>query len=83
MIDLLYFASLREQLGSGKEQIALQQIENIADLKSTLSKRGELWALAFTQQASLLVSVNQQMADDLTPVKDGDEIAFFPPVTGG
>ena len=86
MIELLYFASLREALNMEKEQLELPaNINTILDLKSHLSTRGDIWAETFGNNSSfsLLVSVNQQMADDLTSVNDGDEIAFFPPVTGG
>lgn len=84
MFDLLYFASLRETLDADKEQLnAPQNITRIYELKKYLSARGGLWADTFTANTALLVSVNQQMANDQSEIKDGDEIAFFPPVTGG
>lgn len=84
MADILYFASLREALGTDQEKITLSsQIATISDLKQLLIKRGGDWQQAFTQSQGLLVSVNQQMADDQTGISDQDEIAFFPPVTGG
>ncbi len=84
MIKILYFASLRESLGTGSESLDLPEgINRIDALKEILSGRGDQWLRAFTGGANLLVSVNQQMADDLTHIKEGDEIAFFPPVTGG
>lgn len=84
MVDILYFASLREALGSSQEKLELNdQMKSVADLKQLLIQRGGQWQQAFTQQQSLLVSVNQQMANDDTAISDQDEIAFFPPVTGG
>ncbi len=84
MVDILYFASLREALDTTQERLELNdQIQSVADLKKLLIERGGQWQQAFTQQQSLLVSVNQQMANDDTAISDQDEIAFFPPVTGG
>ncbi len=84
MVDVLFFASLREQLEVGKEQLDLgDEIKTISDLKQMLSQRGGLWSELFTRQQGLLCSVNQQMADDDAKIKSGDEVAFFPPVTGG
>lgn len=84
MVELLYFASLRETLNIEKEQLELPaSVRSIMDLKKHLSARDEVWLSTFSNNMSLLVSVNHQMADNLTSIKDGDEIAFFPPVTGG
>ncbi len=84
MADLLYFASLRERLGAGKEQLTLpENVRSIRELKNHLSSRGDIWADTFTDNSEVLVSVNQQMADNLSSIQDDDEIAFFPPVTGG
>lgn len=84
MANLLYFASLREALDSDKEQLTLpENIGTIAQLKDFLAQRGGQWAASFTADTALLVSVNQQMANETSVINDGDEIAFFPPVTGG
>lgn len=84
MLNILYFASLREALETAQEALELNdQIKHVGDLKQFLIARGGQWQQAFTQDQALLVSVNQQMANDATLVKDQDEIAFFPPVTGG
>ena len=84
MITVLYFARLREALGTGSEQIALPAAGvDLATLRQTLVGRGGAWAQAFGQSTSIRAAVNQEMASPDTRVKDGDEVAFFPPVTGG
>ncbi len=81
MIKVLYFARLRETLNSSGE--TLETPTTVADLKTVLAQRGDVWKQEFTDNANLLVSVNQDMANTATPLKDGDEVGFFPPVTGG
>ena len=84
MIDVLYFASLRETLDCEREQFDLGAYAgNIAGLKERLIARGGVWQDVFSQSAGILVSVNHEMARDETTINDGDEVAFFPPVTGG
>lgn len=84
MIEILFFASLREQLETSKEQLALgSNIQTIADVKQLLASRGESWLYVFSDGSPVLCSINHQMAHDLSSIKAGDEVAFFPPVTGG
>lgn len=84
MIELLYFASLREQLEIEKERLQLgSNIKTIADIKLLLASRGTSWLDAFSEDSSVLCSINQEIAHDLSSIKSGDEVAFFPPVTGG
>ncbi|MBC8508854.1 MAG: molybdopterin converting factor subunit 1 [Chloroflexi bacterium] len=84
MAKLLYFASLRERLDCEQEQLDLpQEVVTVADLKSLLAVRDSRWNEAFSSDSRLLVSVNQQMANAQSAIKNDDEIAFFPPVTGG
>ena len=84
MANVLYFASLRETLDLGREQLDLpENVTNIFELKNMLAQRGGSWSAAFTNTTSLLVSINQQMANDQSDISNADEIAFFPPVTGG
>ena len=84
MINILYFASVKDALGMSAEQIDLDvSITDISSLRDWLCKRGEPWQRALGNQQRLLASVNQTMARTDTPVLDGDEVAFFPPVTGG
>ncbi len=84
MITLLYFARLREALGSGREELVLPSgINTLGALRTHLAQRGEAWAKEMAAGRNLRAAVNQDIATADTPVKDGDEIAFFPPVTGG
>lgn len=84
MVTVLYFASLRETLGCSREQVALPSATaTVSSLVEQLRGREGRWPEAFAPGKSWRVAVNQQMADLATPVKPGDEVAFFPPVTGG
>jgi molybdopterin synthase sulfur carrier subunit len=84
MINILYFASLREQLDIAQEQLELDAgMHTVRALKENLAQRGQLWSHQFSENSDVLVSVNQQMAADDSAIQDGDEVAFFPPVTGG
>jgi molybdopterin synthase sulfur carrier subunit len=84
MITVLYFARLREALGTGAEQIALPpEVRTLDGLRSLLIARGDAWADALGPGRPIRVAVNQDMAAADTPIAEGDEIAFFPPVTGG
>lgn len=82
MLTLKYFARLREQLGSS-EQIAFEAGMTLGSLRDQLIARGGAHAQALDRAAFLRCARNQQMADESEPLADGDEIAFFPPVTGG
>ena len=84
MVTVLYFASLREKLGCSREQLALPATTStVSSLVEVLRGREGQWPEAFAPGRNWRVAVNQNMADLATPVKAGDEVAFFPPVTGG
>ena len=84
MVTLLYFASLRESVGCSREQVPMPRATTtVSSLVDELRARGERWSQAFAPGKQWRVAVNQQMADLATPLKAGDEVAFFPPVTGG
>lgn len=84
MVTLLYFAGLRESLGTSREQVALASGNStVSSLLEQLRSRDGRWTEAFAPGKQWRVAVNQQMANLATPLKPGDEVAFFPPVTGG
>jgi len=83
-VKILYFAGLREQLGSpGEDLDVAPAVATVAGLRTLLMARGGAWQAALAQGRALRVAVNQEMAQPTTAVKPGDEVAFFPPVTGG
>lgn len=81
-ITVRFFASLREQLGTEQIRIPSDGIATVASLREVLAGRDAAWQKAF-EDRRVLAAVNQSMAKPSTPVKAGDEVAFFPPVTGG
>ena len=83
MITVHFFASLREALGTGQTEVKAEGLVTVADLMQQLaSGNGDNWQQILLQE-KVLMAVNQQVADRNTRVADGDEVAFFPPVTGG
>jgi molybdopterin synthase sulfur carrier subunit len=84
VVKLLYFAKLREDLGTSAEEIALPNgVTTVAALRTHLMDRGGVWSTALGREKAVRIAVNQDMAQPATPIKPGDEVAFFPPVTGG
>ncbi|WP_295400113.1 molybdopterin converting factor subunit 1 [uncultured Thiocystis sp.] len=84
MIKILYFARLRERLGCQEERLDLPAgVGTIADLLAHLRARGGLWAEALGEGERFMSAVNQEIVQPGTSIRDGDEVAFFPPVTGG
>jgi sulfur-carrier protein len=82
-LTILYFASLRESLGMAKEVVALPgNVGSVGALRQLLSARGEAWQ-RLAPGHNVRAAVNQQMAADEHVLAVGDEVAFFPPVTGG
>ena len=83
-VNILYFAALREQLGCAREALDLPPgVTTVAALREHLMARGGSWQTSLASTRALRVAVNQVMAQPATAVKAGDEVAFFPPVTGG
>ncbi len=82
MIDVLYFAWVRERIGLPREQIETNAT-TVNDLIAELSAREERYALAFSDLSSLRVALDQELSDFDAPLAGVREIAFFPPMTGG
>ncbi len=83
-VRVLYFANVREKLGRDAEELELPaEVTTIAGLRTHLRARGGAWADALAESRLLRTALNQEMAQPAAPIKPGDEIAFFPPVTGG
>jgi molybdopterin synthase sulfur carrier subunit len=84
MIRLLFFARLREELGVASEELALpDNVRNVAALMANLAARGGVWQSRFDGGVQIRAAVNQELAANDAVIKPGDEIAFFPSVTGG
>ena len=83
-VRVLFFASLREQVGLAYEEIELPaEVATVAALRSHLARRGGAWEGALAEKKNVRAAVNQDMAKPGAAIRAGDEIAFFPPVTGG
>ena len=83
-LKVLYFASIREKVGKDAEELDLPAgIATVSSLRSHLRARGGAWAEALADGKLLRTAVNQDMAQPSAAIKTGDEVAFFPPVTGG
>jgi sulfur-carrier protein len=83
-VKVLWFANLREQIGTNVEVIDLpDSASTVAGLRLHLMKRGGAWQSALSDMKVVRVAVNQDMAAAGAPLNPGDEVAFFPPVTGG
>jgi len=81
MIKVLFFAQVRELVGC--DSLTLEsEFQSVEALRQQLAARGERWALAL-EEGRLLAAVNQTLVSFDHPVVSGDEVALFPPVTGG
>jgi len=84
MIKILYFARLKESLGKTSEDFELPYANfTVATLITLLSSRGEAWSREFGKSGNLRAAINYDVALESSVIRDGDEVAFFPPVTGG
>ncbi|MBX6318270.1 molybdopterin converting factor subunit 1 [Pigmentiphaga sp.] len=83
-VDVLFFASLREALGREKEAVELPDgVRTVGELRKWLAERGGAWATALAPERAVRAARNHAMVPAGEPLQPGDEIAFFPPVTGG
>jgi molybdopterin synthase sulfur carrier subunit len=84
MLKIVYFASLKDRMGRSEESVALPEsvrsVDSLIDHLTTV--HGEEWS-SIINGSTVLVAVNHEMSDRNAPVQEGDEVAFFPPVTGG
>jgi molybdopterin synthase sulfur carrier subunit len=83
-IELRFFASVREALGLASERIELPAgVTTVGAVRAHLVERGGVWAQALGQERALRTAFEHVMCGPETEVKEGGEVAFFPPVTGG
>lgn len=83
-IRILYFALLRDAIGRAQEELDVpEDVTTVAALREWLLRRGEAYESALGNARRVRAAVNQEMAEPDDAVKAGDEVAFFPPVTGG
>ncbi len=83
MLKVLFFAKLREELGTGELSFAAEQAATTAQLREKLAEaNGERWRASLFAD-NVIIAVNQEVVDWSQPLQAGDEVAFFPPVTGG
>jgi molybdopterin synthase sulfur carrier subunit len=83
-IKVLYFARIKEAVNYSTEDIQLpEDVQTITALKNFLSLRGDTWADLFNGKQTVRAAINHELVDNLAIIHAGDEVAFFPPVTGG
>ncbi|MCV2867196.1 molybdopterin converting factor subunit 1 [Defluviimonas sp. WL0002] len=82
MIDVLYFAWVRERIGLPRERVETDAA-TVAELIEELKAREDRYALAFSDLRALRVALDQELSDFSAPLKGVREVAFFPPMTGG
>jgi molybdopterin synthase sulfur carrier subunit len=83
-INLRFFASVREALGSAGETVDLPAgVATVGAVRDFLIARGGTWAEALAHERALRMAFEHVMCEPATPIREGGEVAFFPPVTGG
>ncbi|SHI02550.1 molybdopterin synthase sulfur carrier subunit [Ferrimonas marina] len=82
MIKVLFFAQIREVIGTDKLELEASEGLTAEQLRQQLVTRGDKWQLALGD-ANVLVAINQTLSGWDSAIASGDEVAFFPPVTGG
>ena len=83
-LTLVYLARLRDAFGMASERVALPpDVATVSQLREWLAGRGGAWALELAAGRAVRIAVNHELAPPATPIRSGDEVALFPPVTGG
>jgi molybdopterin synthase sulfur carrier subunit len=83
-IKVLFFAKLRELLGTNQVDVTFTESDNkVSDVLAALRQKGEVWAEELNENKSFRIAVNQEMVTEDVMINEGDEMALFPPVTGG
>ncbi len=83
-IQLRFFASVREALGVAQESLTVPaDVTTVGGVRAFLQARGGVWAEVLADGRSLRMAYDQEMTHAATPIAEGGEVAFFPPVTGG
>lgn len=84
IVDVVYLARLREALGRAAERLELPvEVATVGDLRALLAARGGPWAVELEPRRAVRAAVNHRLAESAEQLVTGDEVAFFPPVTGG
>ena len=83
-IKVLFFAKLRELFGTNQVDVTFTEPNNkVSDVLAALRQKGEVWAEELNENKSFRIAVNQEMVTEDVMINEGDEMALFPPVTGG
>ncbi|WP_415182057.1 molybdopterin converting factor subunit 1 [Phaeovulum sp.] len=82
MVDVLYFAWVRERVGLAKERVETKAL-TVSALVAELAAREDRYAAAFADVSALRVALDQELSDFDAPLAGVREVAFFPPMTGG
>jgi molybdopterin synthase sulfur carrier subunit len=83
-VKLFYFAKVREAIGIDREELDLESdIKTVSDLIELLKGRGSHWQDMFSMSTTFRMAVNQEMVEATHKISANDEVAFFPPITGG
>ena len=83
-IKIFYFARLKEKLNYSTEDLEMpDETLTVLKLKAFLAKRGDVWGQMLMGKLKIRAAINHELVADSAAIADGDEVAFFPPVTGG
>ncbi|WP_444998476.1 molybdopterin converting factor subunit 1 [Aliikangiella sp. IMCC44359] len=83
-VEVLFFANFRDLLNTASITVELADESTVVDLCRVIAPKGEAWKMLFENPSQKLkVAINQEIAEITSSLKSGDEVAFFPPVTGG